>query len=141
MNLTDLVHRTALRVKMNKVSGSVIHHIALLKRALEQKNIQCEFVQGYAVIPVTKEACMHFWLQEKTTGLNLDIGFEVAKLKSPELQALHPILLDEIPEGVQRSDDEETQRLNMEQFKMYHENEKEFWKLAPYDVKTFSIKF
>jgi hypothetical protein len=146
MNLTDLVHRTALRVKLNKVSGSVIHHIAILKRALEQKNIQCEFIQGYAVIPVTKEACMHFWLQEKSTGLNLDIGFEIAKLKSPELQALHPILLDQVPEGIQRSDvgdadSEETQRSNMEQFKMYHENEKEFWKLAPYDVKTFSIKF
>lgn len=146
MNLDDLVHRTALRVKMNKVSGSVIQHIALLKRALEQKNIQCEFIQGYAVIPQTKEACMHFWLQEKETGLNLDIGWEIAKLKSPELQALHPILLTEIPEGVVRSDvgdpdGEETQKSNMEQFNMYHDNEKEFWRLAPYDVKSFSIKF
>lgn len=146
MNLDDLVRRTALRIKMNKVSGSVIQHIALLKRALEQKNIHCDFVQGYAVIPATKEACMHFWLQEKESGLHLDIGWEIAKLKSPELQTLHPILVDEVPEGVVRSDvgdpdSEEMQKSNMEQYTLYHTNEKEFWRLAPYDIKSFSIKF
>ncbi|NBS71371.1 hypothetical protein EBT31_21040, partial [bacterium] len=89
MNLEDIVHRTALRLKLNKVSGSVVHHNAVLKRGLESQGVKCEMVKGYCVIPRTKEACEHYWLRETETGLNLDIGFAVACLKSPELKSIH----------------------------------------------------
>ena len=142
MNLTDLVHRTALRIKLNKVGGSIIHHIALLKRGLENSKIQCVMVKGYCVIPQTKEACTHYWLRETESGLDLDVGFAVACLRTPELAAIHPVLLEEPPEGMTRSDENETEITSENQvlFDLYHKDIKEFWRVAPSDVKGFSVK-
>jgi hypothetical protein len=142
MNLTDLVHRTALRIKLNKVGGSIIHHIALLKRGLENSKIQCVMVKGYCVIPQTKEACTHYWLRETESGLDLDVGFAVACLRTPELAAIHPVLLEELPEGMTRSDENETEITSENQvlFDLYHKDIKEFWRVAPSDVKGFSVK-
>jgi hypothetical protein len=142
MNLTDLVHRTALRIKLNKVGGSIIHHIALLKRGLENSKIQCVMVKGYCVIPQTKEACTHYWLRETETGLDLDVGFAVACLRTPELAVIHPVLLEELPEGMTRSDENETEITSENQvlFDLYHKDIKEFWRVAPSDVKGFSVR-
>ena len=142
MNLPDLVHRTALRIKLNKVGGSIIHHIALLKRGLENSKIQCVMVKGYCVIPQTKEACTHYWLRETESGLDLDVGFAVACLRTPELAAIHPVLLEELPEGMTRSDENETEITSENQvlFDLYHKDIKEFWRVAPSDVKGFSIR-
>ena len=143
MNLDDIVHRTALRLKLNKVSGGVVHHNAVLKRGLENQGIKCEMVKGYCVIPQTKEACEHYWVREVETGLNLDVGFAVACLKSPELRSIHPVLLEELPEGLDRSDKDEVliRADNQDLYELYHSNPKEFWKQSPSDVKGFSIKF
>ena len=99
------LRRVALRVKMHNVSGTVVHHNALLKRFLEQKGVKCELVKGYCVIAETKEACEHYWVHVpdpkdlSLPGLDLDLSFEVEKIKSPELQALYPALLESI-EGI-----------------------------------------
>jgi hypothetical protein len=137
-----LVHRTALRLKLNKITGSVVHHVAILKRGLEHHGLKCEMVKGFCVIPVTREACAHYWVREVETGLDLDIGFKVACLKSPELQAINPVLLETLPEGLERSDKDEhlIRADNEDLFELYHKNEKEFWKRAPADVRSFSLK-
>ncbi|BAT22371.1 hypothetical protein [Yellowstone lake phycodnavirus 2] len=142
MNLEDLVRRTALRIKLNKVGGSIIHHIALLKRGLENNKVQCEMIQGFCIIPQTKEACTHYWLRETETGLDLDVGFAVACLRTPELAAIHPVLLEELPEGMTRSDEGELTITSENQalFDLYHKDPKDFWRQAPSDVKGFSIK-
>ena len=141
MNLNDIVRRTALRVKLNKLSGSVVHHVALLKRGMEKKGLTCEMIKGFCVIPQTKEACAHYWIREVNTGLDLDVGFVVACLRSPELEAIHPVLLEELPEGLERSDmQEETIRLENESlYELYMSDPKRFWKEAPKDVQQFSI--
>ena len=142
MNLHDVTRRTALRLKMNKVSGSVVYHVAILKRGLERTGVKCELKRGFCVIPQTKEACEHYWIREVETGLDLDIGFEVACLRSPELSAISPILLDELPEGVERSDKDELmiRSDNEALYDLYHKNEKEFWRTAPADVREFTIR-
>jgi len=142
MNLTDIVHRTALRIKLNKVGGSIIHHIALLKRGLENNKVKCEMVQGFCIIPQTKEACTHYWLRETGTGLDLDVGFAVACLRTPELAEIHPVLLEELPEGMTRSDEGELTITSENQllFDLYHKDPKDFWRQAPSDVKGFSVK-
>ena len=142
MNLEDIVHRTALRLKLNKVSGSVVHHVAILKRGLENNGVKCKMMKGFCVIPSTLEACAHYWVREENSGLDFDIGFKVACLKSPELQTISPVLLESLPEGVKRSDMEEVliRADNEDLFELYHKNEKEFWKQAPADVRQFSIK-
>jgi len=134
------LRRLALRIKLHNISGNVVHHVALLKRFLEQKGIPSQVVKGYCVIPETKEACEHYWLRTEE-GLDLDIGFEVAKLRSPELQALHPVLLESMPTGVTRSDEKEIliRDENERLFDLLTRDPKAFWREAPQDVKAFHM--
>lgn len=133
------LRRLALRIKLHNVSGNVVHHAALLKKTLDRQGFKTIMVKGYCVIPETKEACEHYWIREVETGLDLDIGFEVARLKSPELQALYPVLLESIPSGMVRSDEKETliREENERLFELYQRDPKAFWHEAPRDVTNF----
>ena len=136
------LRRIALRIKMHNVSGNVVHHNALLKRFLEQKGVKCELVKGFCVIAETKEACEHYWVRTGD-GLDLDLSFEVAKLKSPELQALYPALLESI-EGIPnliRSDEKEfaIRHENERLFELFQRDPKAFWREAPQDVRDFRM--
>jgi hypothetical protein len=124
---------------MHNVSGNVVHHAALLKKHLDHQGIKSEMVKGFCVIPETKEACGHYWIRDLNSGLDLDVGFEVAKLRSPELQALHPVLLESIPPGMTRSDEKETmiREDNERLFELYQRDPKAFWREAPRDVTGF----
>lgn len=138
----DLVKRTALRIKLHKISGSIVHHTAVLKRALEQQGTKCQMIKGYCVIPNTKEACDHYWIREDESGYDLDVGFAVACLRTPELTALHPVLLETLPPGLIRSDIGETTILeeNTRLFDLYQADPKAFWQEAPRDVSSFHVK-
>ena len=141
MAALDIVTRLALRLKVHQVSGAVVHHVALLKKALDQKGIASRMIKGYCVIEDTKEACEHYWLRTEE-GLDLDIGFAVARLKNPELMALEPVLLESLPPGLNRSDAEETRILveNRHLFELFESDPKVFWREAPRDVSTFPLK-
>jgi hypothetical protein len=136
----ETVNRLAMLLKMHNTPGSVVHHVAILKKVLDARGIQCKMVKGYCVIPVTSEACQHYWIRTDE-GLDLDVGFRVACLKSPELQALHPLLTDELPEGLERSDTGESLILaeNSRLFDLFTTDTKAFWNEAPREVKAFSI--
>lgn len=140
--MDEIVKHLALRLKLHNVSGTVIHHIALLKRHLDQKGFRTEMVKGWCVIPETKEACEHYWLRDQDTGLDIDIGFAVAKLRNPELMAIRPVLLENLPPELNRSDLEETliRAENCRLFEMHQAAPKEFWREAPRDVATFHVK-
>jgi hypothetical protein len=140
--MDDIVRHTALRLKLHNVSGTVIHHIALLKRSLDQKGFRTEMVNGWCVIEETKEACEHYWLRDIDTGLDIDIGFAVAKLRNAELMALRPVLLESLPPGLNRSDSEETliRAENRRLFDLYQSDPKAFWREAPKDVSSFHVK-
>lgn len=136
------LRRLALRIKMHNVSGNVVHHNALLKRFLDQKGIKSEMIKGFCVIAETREACEHYWIRTED-GLDLDLSFEVAKLKSPELQALYPVLLESI-EGTPnliRSDEKEfvIRHENERLFELFQRDPKAFWLEAPRDVKDFRM--
>lgn len=148
--MDDTVRRLALRLKMRNVSGNVVHHAAILKRILDHKGIKTQMVKGFCVIPETKEACEHYWVRvpvpaeqglSPTPGLDLDVSFEVAKLRNPELQSLHPVLLESI-EGMPnltRSDEKETliREENERLFEILTRDPKAFWREAPQDVRAF----
>ena len=133
MDLYEFTKHLALRIKLHKVGGSVVQHAALLKKGLELKGIESKLVKGYCVIPETKEACAHYWVQTVPEGLDLDIGYTIAKIRSPELEALHTILLEELPPGFIRSDTDaiEITSDNERLFDLYHTDGKAFWKEAP----------
>jgi hypothetical protein len=138
--MDEIVKRLALRIKLRNLSGSVVHHVALLKRALEHQGYEALMVKGYCVIPETKEACEHYWV--RVGELDLDVGFTVARLRNPELMALSPLLLETLPDGLNRSDTEEIliREENSRLFDLYQSDPKAFWREAPRDVATFSDK-
>ena len=137
-----MVKQAALRLKIHNVPGTVIHHLALLKRSLDQKGTKTVMVKGWCVIEQTKEACEHYWLREVDTGLDMDLGFAVAKLRTPELTALHPVLLESLPPGLTRSDSEETliRAENSRLFDLFQENPKAFWRESPREVTSFHMR-
>lgn len=137
--MDDIAKRTALQIKLRRTSGAIIHHIAILKRILEQKGNTMNMIKGFCIIPETKEACEHYWLRDPDTGLDIDMGFMVAKLKSPELAAIHPVLLLTLPPGLTRSDQEETliREENQRLYDLFLSDPKGFWREAPRDVVTF----
>lgn len=138
MNPQDFVRKLALRLKMHKVEGTAVHHVALLIRSLEAQGIKSEMVRGYCVIPVTKEACDHYWARTEE-GLDLDVAFEVAKLRSPELEAMHPVLLDSLPEGLTRTDKDEIliRDENERLYELFNSDPKKFWLESP--TKKFRV--
>jgi len=137
--MEDTVKRIALRLKLRHVSGSVVHHVALLKKTLDQQGIACEMIKGFCVITESKEACEHYWIRHKQTGLDFDVAFEVAKLRSPELQSLNPVLLESCPPGLNHSDEKETmiREENFRLFELYQQDPRAFWREAPRDVTSF----
>jgi hypothetical protein len=140
--MEEVVKQAALRLKVHNVPGTVIHHLALLKRSLDQKGTKTIMVKGWCVIEQTKEACEHYWLREVETGLDMDLGFTVAKLRTPELAALHPVLLENLPQGLTRSDSEETliRAENSRLFDLFQENPKAFWRESPREVTSFHMR-
>ena len=137
----DDVKRLALRIKLHKVSGTVVHHAALLKKILDRKGIQSEMVKGFCVIPATNEACEHYWVRTLDEKLNLDVGFEVAKLRTPELQNLTPVLLESIPPGLNRSDETEhmIRAENERLYELYQRDSIAFWYDSPKDLRAFRV--
>ena len=140
--MEDVVKQAALRLKIHNVPGTVIHHLALLKRSLDQKGTKTVMVKGWCVIEQTKEACEHYWLREVDTCLDMDLGFAVAKLRTPELAALHPVLLENLPPGLTRSDSEETliRAENSRLYDLFQENPKAFWRESPREVTSFHMR-
>ena len=139
--MADIMTRLALRLKLHRVGGCVVHHVALLKKALEQQGITSQMVKGYCVIEDSKEACEHYWVRTEE-GLDLDVAFAVARLKNPELMALEPVLLEILPPGLTRSDSGEILILdeNRRLFELFESDPKAFWREAPRDVATFLLK-
>lgn len=140
--MEEILNHTALRLKLHNVGGTVVHHNALLKRSLDQKGYNTKMIKGWCVIQETKEACEHYWLRDVDTGLDIDIGFAVAKLRSPELMALKPVLLENLPQGLSRSDLEETliRAENYRLFELHQADPKAFWRETPRDVASFHVK-
>ena len=140
--MDEFVRRMALRLKLRKVGGSIVHHVALLKKALDQQGLKTRLVKGFCVIEDTKEACEHYWIRDETSGLDIDIAFQVACLRTPELMALRPVLLETLPPGLTRSDEAENmiREENNRLYDLYQEDSKAFWHEAPRDVVAFPLK-
>jgi hypothetical protein len=135
------MERFALRLRLHGIRHGVIYDCALFKKSLEKEGTECSLVKGFCVIEDTREACEHYWVRTKE-GLDLDIGFTVAAMQSPELMALKPVLLESLPPGLTRSDTEAHQILqeNCRLFELYQSDQKAFWREAPKPVGMFVVK-
>jgi len=138
INTMDL-KRIAMRMKLHKVSGSVVHHCAVLKKLLAEKGVKSSVVHGYCISP--GEICEHYWVRTDDEGLDLDIGYELACMYNPDLASLKTFLAEEFPPGLKDADGKEPDVLRQEDntrlFELYETDPVTFWKEAPKDVRTF----
>lgn len=130
----DSIKKLAMRMKLKKVGGTVVHHCALLCRNLDREGTKAHVIKGFCVSP--GDLCEHYWVRTDDEGLDLDIGMELASLYSPELRNLKTMLLEEVPETlknvkVKKQDDNE--RL----YELYTTDPRSFWIESPLSVRTF----
>jgi hypothetical protein len=131
--------RLAQRMKLHKIDGTVVHHCAILVKVLRADDVQARIVHGYAVTP--GEICEHFWVRVEPEGLDMDIGWELARLYSPELSNMRIVLAEEFPAGLKDKDGQEPDVLrqpqNRDLFELWETDPKTFWNEAPKNVRTF----
>lgn len=128
--------RFALRLKLHKVKGSVVHHCALFQRMLAAQGTSAHVIRGFCVVPQTREICEHFWVRTDKEGLDFDIGYAVGCLQTPELASVDTILLTEPPDGFTKPD---TDPENLRLFDLYQTDPKTFWADAPVEVRNFNV--
>ena len=129
----ESVKRIAMRMKLRKVEGSVVHHCALLCRLLD---VKAHVVKGFCVSP--GDVCEHYWVRTDEEGLDLDIGMELACLYTPELRDLQTVLLAEVPQELAHVEVKK-QEDNARLFELYETDPKTFWKEAPASVRNFRL--
>jgi hypothetical protein len=127
----ESVHRLALRMKVRKLTGTVVHHCAVLVKLLERERVTATLVKGWAV--ADGEVCEHYWVRADS---DMDIGYELACLFTPELTSITPSLLLELPEGLKRVDHSDPENARL--FDLFHTDRVAFWKEAPPDVRAFT---
>ena len=128
------VKRLAMLMKLRKISGTVVHHCAILRKLMTEAGIETQIVKGYCVSP--GEVCEHYWVRTVEEGLDMDIGLEIAKLYTPELADMRTMLLEELPvelSNVKVLKQEDNERL----YELYQTDPKTFWNESPHDVRTF----
>jgi len=128
------VKRLAMLMKLRKVSGTVVHHCAILRKLMAESGIETKIVKGYCVSP--GEVCEHYWVRTVEEGLDMDIGLELAKLYTPDLADMKTMLLEELPTelaSIKVLKQEDNERL----YELYETDPKTFWNEAPMDVRTF----
>ena len=127
------LRRLALRIKLNKIGGSIVQHVALMINHLRVHGIKAKMVQGYAL--AEKSGCWHVWAVE---GDNV---YDLASYMFPDIQVE---LALEFPEGYERDESKDEQGKyildeNQRLFDLYTRDEKAFWKEAPPKVRNFSV--
>jgi len=128
------VKRLAMLMKLRKVSGTVVHHCAILRKLMAESGIETKIVKGYCVSP--GEVCEHYWVRTVEEGLDMDIGLELAKLYTPDLADMKTMLLETLPaelSSVKVLKQEDNERL----YELYETDPKTFWNEAPIDVRNF----
>jgi len=129
----ESVKRIAMRMKLRKVEGSIVHHCAILCKLL---NVKAHVVKGFCISP--GDVCEHYWVRTDAEGLDLDIGMAYATLFSPDLAIMRTMLLEEIPPEL-ASIEVKKQPDNANLYELYVTDPKTFWSEAPSSVRTFRI--
>jgi len=126
---SSIVHKLALRLKLNKLDGCGIAAPILLHEYMKRVHkITTELVQGYYISD--NEKCWHVWVRHNE--VDYDIGHALACLIDPEFKKVQYTLhvTDEV---------EATSELT-DQFKLYKEKPSVFWKNVSRILQNFRSK-
>ncbi len=131
-----MIRRMALRMKLQKTGGTIVHQTALMINLLRIKGFKPRMVTGF-VANGPGEVCWHCWAVTDTGERHDIIPYMIADLCEMEY-------FSEMPAGYKRAevgDDQAKYVLdeNERLFELYHKDEKEFWKEAPVKVRKFSV--
>ena len=135
--LKNIQNRLVLKFRVNKVQTSGIYGPILLNELFHHHDKDCksEIKEGYLKIVTTDkekpEICWHLWVEND--GNKYDINRVMAERNDEEFRACEFDYLDSIDE------DTKPQEL-YEQWKLYQEDKKEFWKKSPMKLKNFRSK-
>lgn len=126
------LNRFALRLKLKKVDGSMVHHVALMINYLRVFGIDAKMVTGFALADGT--ACWHVWAEA-------DQVYDLSNFMFPDLKVG---LASKVPDGYQREDlkDDQSKYITEENQRLadlFRADEKAFWKEAPMKVRKFSV--
>jgi len=132
------MERLAKRMKLHRISGTIVHHCALMIKHLEHEGKKAHMVKGWCVYG--QEACTHYWVEDEA-GTMYDIGYVLGCLYNSELMAFTPHLHKIEPSGLQFADKDETvlKEEHQRQYELYHENRSTFWSESPADVRGFKV--
>jgi hypothetical protein len=132
------MERLVKRMKLHRVSGTVVHHCALMVKYLEREGIEAYMVKGWCIYG--QEACTHYWVTDKD-GAVYDIGYQLGCLYNPELMAYTPRLCVDKPEGIAFADEAEValKAEHERQYELFQEQRNTFWKESPDDVRNFKL--
>lgn len=132
------MERLVKRMKLHKVSGTIVHHCALMVKYLEHESLKAKIIKGWCIYG--QEVCTHYWVQDEH-GTVYDIGYSLGCLYNPELMAYTPRLCDLEPVGLKFADENELalKTEHERQYDLYNENRSTFWRESPNDVRVFKL--
>ena len=133
------MERLVKRMKLHRVSGTIVHHCALVIKYLEHEGHVANMVKGWCIYG--PEVCTHYWVTDKT-GTVYDIGYQLGCLYNSELMAYTPVLTKVEPVGISFADANETalKAEHARQYELFHENRVSFWRESPSDVRAFKVR-
>jgi hypothetical protein len=131
------MERLAKRIKIYRISGTIVHHCALMMKLLEHQGKKPVMIKGWCVYG--RDACNHYWVRDG--DINYDIGYEIGCLYNPDLKSWNPVLWETKPDGISFADEaeEDLKQEHKSQYELYHENKSAFWRNSPDDVKKFKV--
>lgn len=132
------MERLVKRMKLHRVSGTIVHHCALMIKYLEREGHTAKMVKGWCIYG--QEACTHYWVHDEN-GTVYDIGYQLGCLYNPELMAYTPRLCVTAPVGFAFADANEKalKEEHERQYELFHENRMTFWQESPSDVRAFKV--
>ena len=117
----DPVKRIVLRLQLRKTEGTIVHHNALLAKAVKDTKM----VSGYAICQ--NQACWHCWVED-SDGKKLDVTSGILSLPFE--------YASELPEGYKEMEHDQINE-NKRLYDLYVNDPHRFWKESPKTVREF----
>lgn len=129
-----IAQRFVFTLKLRQTNFSVVQQCAIFTRLLNMLGYSDpKVVRGYATCMGT--ACQHYWVTDGV-GNTYDIGKMYAQLYTPEIANVDTVLTLEYTGKIEEND---VSKKNEEDWVMYTEDPKAFWRRTKFDYKSLRV--
>ena len=133
--MEDIQRRLALKFRVNKIENSGVHGPILLNELFhnKDKNSSTKLVEGFLKINTEEpEVCWHLRVEDENE-IVYDINKTLACMRDPGFENIEFEYMKDV-------DNPEKPEELSEQWKLYQDDKKEFWKKSPQNLKNFRSK-